>query len=386
MKILSINAGSATVKFQLFEMPEEKVLAQGMFEETVDAYMYGLKTETEQFEKRIRLINDTIVNFLIRDLIEKAIIKSASEIVAIGHRVVHGGSKYLEPVIIDEQVLMDIKNFSALAPLHNPANLNGIEAFRNINPNAKMVAVFDTSFHQTIQPIQHVFPVPYDWYQELGVRKYGFHGISHQYLAAKASEIIGNDKKIIICHLGSGSSISAIMNGRCVDTSMGFTPNSGLIMGTRSGDLDFTIIPYVMQKTGKSFQEILEILNNQSGLLGLSGFSDIRELEKEVIKNDPKAMLAYHKFINAIVAYIAQYYVFLSGIDAIVFSGGIGENSPIIRDDIIKKLNVLDLRIDNDANFGNRLEINHRKSRIQVLVIPTNEELMIAKETYQLVK
>ncbi len=386
MKILAINAGSSTVKFQLFEMPEEKVLVQGMFEEIVGAYMYGLKTDTEKFEKRVRIINDTIVNYLIRDLIERNIIKDVSEIIAIGHRVVHGGEKYLKPVLIDDEVIEDIKKYIPLAPIHNPANLEGIRAFQNINPNAKMVAVFDTSFHQTLHPVEYIFPVPFEWFQDLKIRKYGFHGISHQYLTEKASEVIGRNKKIIICHLGSGSSVSAVKNGISVNTSMSFTPNSGLIMETRSGDLDFTIIPYVMKQTNQTFEQVIEILNNESGLLGLSGYRDLRELEKEVVKNNRRAMLAYHKFINAIVAYIAQYYVFLEGIDAIVFSGGIGEHAPVVRDDIIRKLNVFDVKLDDSANFNNELRINQRKSKIQVLVIPTNEELMIAKETYRLIR
>ncbi len=388
MKILSVNAGSSSLKFQVYQMPEERVIASGIFERIgIEGSLYTFKTD-EKVKKNIEINNhEEAVNILIDELMEKKVVSDLNEIEAVGHRVVHGADKYSDSVIITDEVLSDVEEFSALAPLHNPANISGIKAFKKAIPNALMVAVFDTAFHQTIDKEEFLYAVPYEWYTDLKIRKYGFHGTSHKYLAKRASEL--NLEKVIICHLGNGGSLSAVKDGKCIDTTMGFTPNAGIIMGTRSGDIDATIIEHVMEKTEKTFSEVMNDLNKKSGLLGLSGFSsDSRDIEEAVEKGNERAILAHNKFVKAIAGYIAKYYVLLEGADAIIFSAGIGENSALVRKDILSSLHILGIEIDEDANNtrGEEKEITTSNSKVKAFIIPTDEELMIVKETYKLIK
>lgn len=391
MKVLSVNAGSSSLKFQMYEMPEEKVLVSGIFERIgLDNSFYTIKINGEKIKKEVNLKNhEDAVLILTHELVELNVVNNLEEIEAIGHRIVHGGDKYAESVVITDEVLADIEALSSLAPLHNPANVVGIKAFKKVVPNAIAVAVFDTAFHQTLAEAQYLYGVPREWYDNYKVRKYGFHGISHRYLAQRMESILGEGKKIITCHLGNGASISAIKDGKCLDTSMGFTPNAGLIMGTRSGDIDATIIPYVMEKTGKSLDEVMNDLNKKSGFLGISKVSsDSRDIEDGIAAKHEGCILAQKMYVRRIVDYIAKYYVFLKGVDAIVFSAGIGENSPQTREDIINELEVLGIKLDCDANNtrGKEIRITTDDSKVHCYIIPTDEELMIARDAYRFVK
>ena len=391
MKILSVNAGSSSLKFQMYEMPEEKVLISGVFERIgISDSFYSIKLNGEKTKKEAVLKNhEDAVKILINKLFENKVIESLNEIEGVGHRVVHGGSKYASSVVIDEDVTNQIKELFDLAPLHNPANLLAINAFQRELPEVKQVAVFDTSFQQTIKPTEYIYPVPYEWYEEYGIRKYGFHGISHNYLVNRMSEILGKkDFKLITCHLGGGCSIEAIENGKCVDASLGFSPNSGLMMGTRCGDIDSQMIPYVMDKSGMSLDEVMNALNKKSGFLGVSGkSSDSRDIEDGVNKGDERCILAQKMFVNRCVDYIAKYYVKLEGADAICFAAGLGENSITTRKQIIDKLKVLGIEIDDERNNvrGKETLISSDSSKVPVWVIPTDEELMIAKDTYKFI-
>lgn len=391
MKILSVNAGSSSLKFQMYEMPEEKVLISGVFERIgISDSFYSIKLNGEKTKKEAVLKNhEDAVKILINELFENKVIESLNEIEGVGHRVVHGGSKYASSIVIDEDVTNQIKELFDLAPLHNPANLLAINAFQRELPEVKQVAVFDTSFQQTIKPTEYIYPVPYEWYEEYGIRKYGFHGISHNYLANRMSEILGKkDFKLITCHLGGGCSIEAIENGKCVDASLGFSPNSGLMMGTRCGDIDSQMIPYVMDKSGMSLDEVMNALNKKSGFLGVSGkSSDSRDIEDGVNKGDERCILAQKMFVNRCVDYIAKYYVKLEGADAICFAAGLGENSITTRKQIIDKLKVLGIEIDDERNNvrGKETLISSDSSKVPVWVIPTDEELMIAKDTYKFI-
>ncbi len=391
MKILSVNAGSSSLKFQMYEMPEEKVLISGVFERIgISDSFYSIKLNGEKTKKEAVLKNhEDAVKILINELFENKVIESLNEIEGVGHRVVHGGSKYASSVVIDEDVTNQIKELFDLAPLHNPANLLAINAFQRELPEVKQVAVFDTSFQQTIKPTEYIYPVPYEWYEEYGIRKYGFHGISHNYLVNRMSEILGKkDFKLITCHLGGGCSIEAIENGKCVDASLGFSPNSGLMMGTRCGDIDSQMIPYVMDKSGMSLDEVMNALNKKSGFLGVSGkSSDSRDIEDGVNKGDERCILAQKMFVNRCVDYIAKYYVKLEGADAICFAAGLGENSITTRKQIIDKLKVLGIEIDDERNNvrGKETLISSDSSKVPVWVIPTDEELMIAKDTYKFI-
>ena len=391
MKILAVNAGSSSLKFQMYEMPEEKVLISGVFERIgIDNSFYSIKLNGEKTKKEAVLKNhEDAVKILINELFENKVIESLNEIEGVGHRVVHGGSKYASSIVIDEDVTNQIKELFDLAPLHNPANLLAINAFQRELPEVKQVAVFDTSFQQTIKPTEYIYPVPYEWYEEYGIRKYGFHGISHNYLANRMSEILGKkDFKLITCHLGGGCSIEAIENGKCVDASLGFSPNSGLMMGTRCGDIDSQMIPYVMDKSGMSLDVVMNALNKKSGFLGVSGkSSDSRDIEDGVNKGDERCILAQKMFVNRCVDYIAKYYVKLEGADAICFAAGLGENSITTRKQIIDKLKVLGIEIDDERNNvrGKETLISSDSSKVPVWVIPTDEELMIAKDTYKFI-
>lgn len=392
MKILSVNAGSSSLKLKLFDMPKGDVLVTVRYERIgLDNSIYTINYNSEKIVKQIVLKDHSdALNSFLKELVDMKIISNYNEIEGIGHRVVQGGDKYSSSVLINEQVINDIESFISLAPLHNPANLLGIKVVKGILPDSKNVAVFDTAYHQTIPQEQHVYPLPYEWYEKYKVRKYGFHGISHEYLADKICEIVGNDNlKIITCHLGNGVSISAIKDKKSIANSLGFTPLSGVMMGTRCGDIDPTIIPYIMKCTNKSVDEVMYDLNNKSGFLGISGISsDSRDIINGIEQNNERCLLAEKIFVERIVSYISYYYTLLNRADAIVFSAGIGEMTPKIRKDIIDKLNCFGIVIDEQANEirGELKKISSDNSSVLCYVIPTDEELMIAKETYELIE
>lgn len=390
MKILSVNAGSSSLKFQMYEMPEEKVLISGVFERIgIENSFYTIKLNGEKIKKEVVLSNHTdAVKILTNELLENNIVSDLSEIKAIGHRMVHGGEKYASSVLLTEDVITAVEELSDLAPLHNPANLVGVLAFKEVIPSAVAVGVFDTAFHQTMEEENFLYPVPYEWYKEYGVRKYGFHGTSHKYVSEKMASILGKEEtKIITCHIGNGGSLAAVKNGKCIDTSMGFTPNAGIIMGSRSGDIDASLIPFVMKKTGMNISEIDNALNKKSGLLGISGVSsDSRDIEDGIKSGNDRCKLAQEMYVNKIVKYIAEYYVELGGADAIVFTAGVGENSITTRKQIIDKLACLGIKLDEQRN-NVRAEvalISTDDSSVKVYVIPTDEEVMIARDTYKL--
>ena len=392
MKIISINAGSSSLKYSLFNMDDESVISSGIFERIgIDGSKYTIKYNGEKIEQEIEINTHTdAVKMLLEKLVDLGIIKSLDEISGVGHRIVHGGSKYSESVLVTDEVIEDIGNLKEFAPLHNPAHLLGINAFREVLPETPMTVVFDTAFHQTMDEVSYLYPVPYKWYEEYQVRKYGAHGTSHRYIADTYKELAGKDEfKIISCHIGNGGSITAIKDGKCVDTSMGFTPLAGIMMGTRSGDIDPSIVPYVMEKEGKNASEIIEDLNKKSGLLGLSQISsDMRDIVEKCDEGDPKALVARNKYVRRVVDYIAQYYVLLGGVDAIVFTAGVGENNVPIRRLICEQLACLGVEIDLDLNNtrGEILKISTDNSSIDVYIIPTDEELMIARDTLRLIK
>ena len=389
MKILSINAGSSSLKFTLFDMKDETVIASGVFERIgIDGSNYYIKYNGEKISEDIELNNHTdAVNALLEKLVALEIIKSLDEIEGIGHRVVSGGSKYSESVLVTDQVIKDIEELKEFAPLHNPAHLLGINAFKEVLPNVPMVCVFDTAFHQSMDEVSFLYPVPYSWYSDYSIRKYGAHG--HRYITDEVKNILGRDNfKLISCHIGNGGSITAIKDMKCVDTSMGFTPLAGIMMGTRSGDVDPSIIPYIMEKEGLNASEVVDILNRKSGVLGLSEYSsDMRDLVSKCDEGDHKAIVAKDKYVRRVVDYISQYYVLLEGVDVIVFTAGVGENNVPIRREICEKLSCLGVKIDLDMNNkrGETIKISSDDSKIDVYVIPTNEELMIARDTLNLI-
>ena len=392
MKILAVNAGSSSLKFQMYEMPEEKVLISGVFERIgIDNSFYTIKINGEKTRKETILTDHKqAVKILVDELFKNKIISSLDEIKGIGHRIVQGADKFEKSVIIDDQVIETIQDLSALAPLHNPAAVVGIKAFKEIIPNALAVAVFDTSFHQTMELQTYLYALPYEWYTKYKIRKYGAHGTSHKYVANRLSEILNKkDCKVIVCHIGNGGSITAIKNGKCVDTSMGFTPNAGIIMGTRCGDIDVSIIPYMIKQTGINYQDIDNVINKQSGLLGISGVSsDSRDIENGIAEGNERCLLAQQMFIQKIVDYIAKYYVLLEGVDAIAFTAGIGENSGNVRKGVIDKLKVLGIKLDEEKNNirGQEQLITTEDSSIPCYIIPTDEEVMIARDTYHLIE
>lgn len=391
MKIMSINAGSSSLKFSLFDMATEEVLISGLFERIgIEGSGYTLKYKGDKIKVDAELPDHSVaVKILLEKLIELQVITTLEEIEGVGHRIVHGGDKYTKSVMVTDEVIDDIVRFSDFAPLHNPAHAICIKAFKEVLPKTPMVVVFDTAFHQTIEKARYLYPVPYHWYEDYHVRKYGAHGTSHRYIAIKLAEELKNENlNIISCHLGNGGSITAISNGKCVDTSMGFTPHAGIMMGTRSGDIDVSIVPYVMEKEGKSASEIMNDLNKKSGFLGVSELSsDSRDIEEGIKQGNEKCILAEEMFVNSVVKYIAQYYVLLGHVDAICFTAGIGENSIDTRLQIIEKLAPLGIKIDVEKNNirGKFAKINSDDSTVEIYVIPTNEELMIAKDTMDII-
>ena len=391
MIILSVNAGSSSLKFTGFEMPSEDVLISGVFERIgIDNSFYTIKLNGEKIKKEVQLPNHKVAfEILIKELIDNNIVESLEEIKGVGHRIVQGGAYFDRTVIADDDAVSKIDELSSLAPLHNPAAIVGINAAKEVMPNAVQTVVFDTAFHQTMKPCEYMYAVPYSWYKEYGIRKYGAHGTSHKYVSQRMNEILGrNDTKLITCHIGNGASISAVKDGKCVDTSMGLTPNAGLIMGSRCGDMDATVVTYAMEKTGMSPKEMDTVLNKQSGLLGISGVSsDSRDIEEGIKNGNERCILAQEMYVKRIVEYIAKYYVLLGGCDAIVFTAGVGENSISTRKEILNKLAVLGIKVDEEANNvrGEERKITTDDSAVPAYIIPTNEELMIAKDTYSLV-
>ena len=397
MKFLCVNAGSSSLKFQLFDMPEEKVLISGYIEKIgLEDSFWTTKVNGEKIKGAKYLKNHSeAVEVLLNELVEHKAVKSLDEIKGVGHRVLHGGEKYSDSVLITDEVIEDIKDLTKLGPLHHPGNLAGIEALKEVLPDVPMVAVYDTAFHQTMPKENYMYPVPYEWYLKYGVRKYGFHGTSHKYITTVMKEKLGKDDvNLIICHIGSGASISAIKDGKCFDTTMGITPLDGLMMGTRSGAIDPSILEYVCKESGEDIATITNALNKKSGLLGVCGFSDNRDVEKAAASNDERAILALDMYHDRIAKYIADYYVELEGkVDAIVFTAGIGENGIESREEIINRLNCIGLFIDKEVNntiagYRDKQEgiISSKDYKVDIYVVSTNEELMIIKDTYEIVK
>ena len=391
MKILSINAGSSSLKFSLFNMDDESVIASGNFERIgIEGSLYTIKLNSEKITQEVELPTHLeAVEILLEKLITLGIIENLYEIHGVGHRIVQGKDLFNESVVINDDVMEKLETIKEFAPLHNPANMLGIEAFRKALPDATHVAVFDTAFHQTMSEEAYLYSVPYKWYKEYGVRKYGAHGTSHRYIASQVKKILGTSEyKLISCHIGNGGSITAIKDGKCVDTSMGFTPLAGIMMGSRSGDIDSSIIPYVMEQEGKNASEVIDDLNRRSGLLGLSEFSsDMRDIIAKCNENDERSIVAKNKYVRRVVDYIAQYYVLLDGADIIVFTAGVGENNILIRKEICEKLSCLGIQISDELNnvSGEVKKISTDNSKVLVYVIPTNEELMIARDTLNLI-
>lgn len=391
MKVLSVNAGSSSLKFKLYEMPEGKDLISGNFERIgIDNSFYTIKINGEKTKKELSLPNHKVAfTILVEELINNNIVNSLEEIKGIGHRIVQGGDYFNKTVIIDEQVVAKIEEFSSLAPLHNPAAITGLRAAQEVIPNAIQTAVFDTAFHQTMKVEQFLYGLPYEWYTKYKARRYGAHGTSHKYVSERINEILGRQNtKTIICHIGNGASISAVENGKCINTSMGLTPNAGLIMGTRCGDIDATIIPYIMDKTGLSIEEVTNIMNKESGLLGISGISsDSRDIEDGIKDGNERCVLAQKMYVRRIIDYIAKYYFEMNGVDAIVFTAGIGENSPLTRAQVIEGLEVMGIKLNGEANNsrGREVKITSEDSKIPCYVILTDEEIMIAKDTFELI-
>ncbi len=397
MKILSVNAGSSSLKFNCIELPIGKELISGYFEKIgLSDSFYSIKINGEKVKKQAKISDHSeAIKYLIEELFNNNIIKSLDEIDGVGHRVVHGGDKYSKSILIDDDVIKAIEELSPLAPLHNPANIVGIKAFREAMPNTPMVGVFDTAFHQTMKEKEYLYPVPREWYNDYSVRKYGFHGTSHRYITKKVKEMLGKDNvNIISCHIGSGGSIACIKDGISIDTTMGFSPNSGIMMGTRCGDIDYSMIPYIMKNAHLSIEEVDTALNKKSGLLAISEeYSDHRDIEEEMAKGNQKCVLANDMYIDRIVSYIAKYYVKLEGnIDALVFTAGLGENAREFRENILNKLQCLGIFVDSEKNnqIASYLDlheglISSPESKVPVYVIPTNEELMIALDTQELI-
>ena len=391
MKILTINAGSSSMKFSVMEIPENKELINGYFQRIgMEGSFYDVKINGEKLHRDIVLESHLdALECVKKELVELQVVSSLDEIDAIGHRLVHGGEKFKNSVIITDEVIEECKKFTPLAPLHNPAMLACIEASRKAFPGKPMSAVFDTSFHQTMDKANFLYPVPYSWYQKYGVRKYGFHGTSHKFINREISKYLGrNDLKVISCHIGSGASVCAIDSGRVVDTSMGFSPLTGIMMGTRSGDVDPSIITYISQEAGISIDAVMTELNKHSGLEGICGKSDSRDVEAGIAAGDELCMLAQDMYARRVANYIANYNNQLNGADVIVLTAGLGENSALTRKDIVERIKSLGVKLDEEKNNfrGEFRLITTDGSRIPVYVVPTNEELMIALDTYELIK
>ncbi len=392
MKTLVINCGSSSLKYQLIDMNTEECMVQGLVErigiegsvltqkvEGRDKYI--INTEIKDHKEAIKLVLEALIDPV------HGVIKSMDEISAVGHRVVHGGEKYSDSVLIDDEVLKSIEECIVLAPLHNPPNLIGIEACKELMPNTPMVAVFDTAFHQTMPKHSYICPLPYELYEKYSIRKYGFHGTSHKYVSNKVAKVMGKDikdLKIVTCHLGNGCSLSAVKNGKSIDTSMGFTPLAGVMMGTRSGSIDPSVISFLIEEHGYKIEEVDELLNKKSGVLGISGVSsDFRDVLAAADSGNERAKLALEIFYYKVRTQIAAYAGAMGGVDVIVFTAGIGENSSITRKEILKGLEFFGFELNEENNEirGKIQEISTEDSKVKVYVVPTNEELMIARDT-----
>ncbi len=391
MKILTINAGSSSMKFSVIELPEAKELISGYFQRIgIDNSFYDVKINGEKLHRDMDLSNHLVaLEAIKKEIVELGVVSSLDEIDGIGHRLVHGGEKYKSSVLIDDEVITTCKKFEKLAKLHMPAMLSCIEASKQAFPNTPMVAVFDTSFHQTMEPKNYLYAVPMDWYKNYGVRKYGFHGTSHRFINKSISEYLNrSDLKVISCHIGSGASLCAIDSGKVVDTSMGFSPMTGIMMGTRPGDVDPSVVQYMMDEAGMTIDEVMTALNKKSGLEGICGKSDSRDVEDGIKAGDEACILAQDMYTQKVANYIAMYNNLLNGADVIVFTAGLGENSIQTRIDVMDKIKSLGVKIDLEKNnFRGKFGIiSADDSTIPVYVIPTNEELMIAMDTYEIVK
>jgi acetate kinase len=389
MKIMAVNAGSSSIKFQLLDMPSETQITSGIVERIgSENALFTIKYNGEKHVVETSILDHGVgVNLILEGLIKHHVIKDINEIEGVGHRVVQGGEVFKDSVLIDEKVLQQIIDLGEMAPLHNPANATGIKAFKAVLPNVPQVAVFDTTFHQTMDKDAYLYGTPYEWYTKYGIRKYGFHGTSHQYVSEKANQLMGTtDTKVVVCHIGNGASLSAVKNGHCVETSMGFTPLEGFPMGTRSGSIDPAITSYMSNKLNASAQEITDILNKKSGYLGISGISnDARDIEQAIAEGNERARLAFDVQAKQIADYIGSYYIYMGGLDAICFTAGIGENSSVLRQMIIDRLAVLGVKLDAELNKlrGERL-ISTADSKVKVFIIPTDEEVMIARDTIRI--
>lgn len=388
-KVLAINSGSSSFKYKLFAVPEEKVLAEGIADRVgIDGSSFEIKLANgEKHEEKVAIPDqETAVNLLLKALKEYKVVEDLSEIAGVGHRIVAGGEDFTDSAIIDQEKLQKVYDLKEYAPLHNPAEGKGIEAFMKLLPDVPEVGVFDTSFHQTLDPEHYMYSIPYKYYEKYGVRKYGAHGTSVRYITGRAAEMLerdAKDLKLIVCHLGSGASVTAVKNGKSYDTSMGFTPLAGVTMGTRSGDVDPSVLQYIMNKENLDINQMIDILNDQSGLLGISGISsDMRDLENN---SDEKAVLARKIFVNHIRQYIGSYIVELKGVDAIIFTAGIGEHDAGIREEIMKSFEFMGLKPDYEANKSNGEKlISKPDSAIKAMIIPTDEELMIERDVFRL--
>lgn len=398
MKILVINCGSSSLKYQLIDMENESVLAKGLCERIgIDGRLtYQPAGGEKEISEKAMPTHTEAIQFVIDALTNEktGVVKSLSEIEAVGHRIVHGGEKFASSVVITEEVKKAVEECNDLAPLHNPANLIGVEACEKLMPGTPMVAVFDTAFHQTMPEKAYMYGLPYEYYEKYKVRRYGFHGTSHSYVSKKAAEVMGkayDEVKTIVCHLGNGASVSAVLNGKSVDTSMGLTPLEGLVMGTRSGDIDPAIMEFIAQKENLDIEGIMNVLNKKSGVFGLSGgiSSDFRDLTGAMAEGDKKAKIALEVFAYRVAKYIGAYAAAMNGVDDIVFTAGIGENVSYVREQVCSYLGYLGVELDPDANEkfrGEQGEITKPGCKVRVFVIPTNEELAIARETLALVK
>lgn len=394
MKVLVINAGSSSLKYQLLDMDKERLIAKGNCEKIgLEGSTISLKANGEQKVFDVVLKNhDQAMENVLKILLDKEnnVLSSLSEIEAVGHRVLHGGEIYTQSVLIDDEVMKNLEELRPLGPLHMPANISGIKACQEVMPGVPQVAVFDTEFHATIPDYAFRYAIPKKAYTDWKIRKYGFHGTSHKFVANELANLTGNKGRFIICHIGNGASVSAVKDGKCLETSMGFTPLEGLIMGTRSGDIDPAVLQTIMEKTGKSIGEALNYLNKESGLLGVSGISsDIRDVQK-VADENYDAGLAVKMLCYRVKKYIGEYVAVLNGVDAIAFTAGTGENRPEIRQEILDGLDWLGIEVDKDRNYnfvrGENFDITGANSRCKIYVVPTDEELMIARDTKNIVK
>ncbi len=391
MKILVLNSGSSSLKYQLFDVEggQYKVVAKGLAERIgIDGSQVSIKIGEQKTVKQINLPTHSEAISAVIDLLLNGAIKSVEEITAVGHRAVHGGEEFSSSVLITDEVMEKFEKLSPLAPLHNPANLIGMRAVKSLLPNVPQVAVFDTAFHQTMPKEAFLYGIPLEQYTKHQIRRYGFHGTSHLYVSRQVAKIFGKeDIKVVTCHLGNGASLAAVKNGRCIDTSMGFTPLAGVVMGTRSGDIDPYIPLHIMKSQNLTVDEANNLLNKQSGMLGLTGFSDMRDVEDKYLEGEPKAVTAMQVYVYNILRFIGSYIAAMGGVDAIVFTAGIGENSPIIRKMIIERLGYLGMELDEENNNkrGSIQEITKSGSKVRAFVIPTDEELVIAQDTVNLI-